>query len=236
MENSYLYNLLTKYNIILDENKLNKFEEFKMLLLEWNKKINLTRITEENEIYIKHFVDSLIVTKYINENDKIIDVGTGAGFPGIPLKIFFDNSNITLLDSVNKKLIYLKDVSDKLELKNLEIIHGRAEDIANKKEYREIYDVAISRAVANMSTLVEYLLPFVKIGGRVICMKGPNILEELENSKNAIKILGGKIEKIEKYILPEIENEYNLIIIKKETKTPNIYPRKAGIPSEKPIK
>lgn len=236
MSNKYFNNLLQSIDCKLNNNQLEKFELFKQELISWNEKINLTRITSEDEIYAKHFIDSLIPCKYINENSKIIDVGTGAGFPGIPIKIYLENTDITLLDSVNKKLIYLNSVIDKLKLENIKVVHGRAEDIAKKEEYREMYDIAISRAVANMTTLVELLIPFVKIGGKIICMKGPNVLEELEESKKAIEILGGKIENIVKYEIPNIEIEYNLVIINKIKSTPNKYPRRAGLPKEQPLK
>ena len=199
MENNYFNNLLKDVNIELNNKQLKQFEEVKLELIEWNKKINLTRITDDKDIYIKHFIDSLLPCKYIKENSKIIDVGTGAGFPGIPIKIFFENCEMTLLDSINKKLVYLNDIAKKLELKKINIIHGRAEDFGQNKEYREKFDIAISRAVANMGTLVEYLIPFVKKNGIIICMKGPNVLEEIEESKSAIDILGGKIEEIIKY-------------------------------------
>lgn len=235
MQNNYFNDLLLKNNIKLTDKQIEQFEFFKNELISWNNKINLTRITEEKDIYTKHFFDSLVPCKYINENDKIIDIGTGAGFPGIPIKIYFPNIKITLLDSVNKKILYLEDIIKKHNFNNINVIHGRAEDVANNKEYRECYDVAISRAVANMSTLVEYLLPFVKVNGKVICMKGPNIIDELEKSKKAINILGGKIEDVYEYKLPDTDIKYNLIIIKKEKETPAEYPRKAGMPSEKPL-
>lgn len=228
--------LLLSEEIMLLKEEINRFELFKEELINWNKKINLTRITEENEIYYKHFLDSLQVCKYLNEKDKIIDVGTGAGFPGIPIKIHCPNVELTLLDSVNKKIMYLKDVVQKLQLEDVEFIHGRVEDVGNDKKYREKFDVAVSRAVANMSTLVEYLIPLVKVNGRIICMKGPNIEEELENAKNAINILGGEIEKVESYKLPNMDCTYNMIIIRKIKNTPSQYPRKAGTPSNSPIK
>ena len=203
------------------------------LLLEWNEKINLTAIKDENEFIVKHFVDSLTINKYINKNNKIIDVGTGAGFPGLPIKLFHEELFVTLLDSVRKKINVLNDIIQKLDLKDIEAIHSRAEDFA--KDNREIYDVAVSRAVANMSTLVEYLIPFVKINGIIICMKGPNFEEELELAKNAIKILGGKVEKIEKFNING-ELERNIIIIKKVKETPKQYPRGSAKPLKEPIR
>ena len=206
------------------------------LLLEWNEKINLTAITDENDIVLKHFVDSLTIKKYISENEKIIDIGTGAGFPGIPLAIMNKYNEITLMDSLNKRIVFLNDVIDKLKLNNVKAIHSRAEELARNKNHREKYDVAVSRAVANLSTLVEYMLPFVRIGGKCICMKGPNIEEELKNAKKAIKELGGEVIKIENFKLPESDNERNIVIIKKIRETSSKYPRKSGTPSKEPIK
>ena len=209
------------------------FETYKDLLIEWNKKINLTAITDEDEIRLKHFADSLTVANLIDNNSSIIDVGTGAGFPGIPLKIYNNTLKITLADSLNKRINFLNEVINQLELKDINAVHGRAEDLGQDKKYREKYDIAISRAVANMSTLSEYLLPFVKIGGKAICMKGPNIEEELNNAKTAIKKLGGEIEKVESFKLKDMDR--NIIVIKKVKETPINYPRKAGIPSKNPI-
>ncbi|MBE5822074.1 MAG: 16S rRNA (guanine(527)-N(7))-methyltransferase RsmG [Clostridiales bacterium] len=234
MNKEYLKELLNQVNVELSDEKINKFISFKDILLEWSEKINLTTITEEKEIYKKHFVDSIIPSKYIKENSKVLDVGTGAGFPGIPLKITREDIDITLLDAVNKKINYLNDVIKRLNLDKIQTVHSRAEDFA--KENREKFDVVISRAVANMSTLSEYLLPFVKIGGTAICMKGPNIDEELNQAKKAINILGGKVQEVIEYTIPDTDLKYNLVIIKKERNTPKQYPRKAGKPSSEPIK
>lgn len=222
-------------NKINDKIDYKKFYDYMNLLLEWNEKINLTAITEEKEFIVKHFVDSLTVTKFLDNQNKIIDVGTGAGFPGIPLKIFDNNLQITLIDSVNKKINVLNDIIEKLKLNNIEAIHTRAEDFAHDLKNREKYDIAVSRAVSNMSTLVEYLLPFVKIGGKVICMKGPNYNEELDLARNAINILGGKIKTIETIKINE-ELKRNIIIIEKIKNTPNKYPRGQGKPLKEPIK
>ena len=205
------------------------------LLLEWNEKINLTAITQPEEIKLKHFVDSLTVLKYINDDDKVIDIGTGAGFPGIPLKIMKENTKITLLDSLNKRINFLNIVIETLNLRNIQAIHGRAEEIARNKLYREKYDVAVSRAVANLSTLTEYMLPFVKVGGKCICMKGANVNEEIEKAKNAIKELGGEIERVDNFYLSDNDNERNIIIIRKVKETSSKYPRKAGMPSKEPL-
>ncbi len=209
-----------------------KFFKYMKLLLKWNEKINLTAIKNEREFIVKHFIDSLTINNYIDENSNVIDVGTGAGFPGIPIKLFHKELFLTLLDSVNKKIIVLKDIIEQLDLKNVNCVHSRAEDFA--KENRELFDVAVSRAVANMSTLVEYLIPFVKVGGIIICMKGPNFEEELNSSKKAIEVLGGKIEKVESFYIDE-ELERNIIIIRKIKETPKRYPRGQAKPLKEPI-
>lgn len=219
----------------INENQELKFKKYLNLLVEWNTKINLTSITEENDIILKHFIDSLTASEYIPDNSKIIDIGTGAGFPGIPLKIYNETYNITLLDSLNKRVNFLNTVIEELELKNISAIHGRAEEFGHNTLYREKYDIAISRAVSNLSTLVEYMLPFIKKGGLCICMKGPNIKEEIDNSKNALKKLGGKIIKIEDFNLPNTDIKRNIIIIIKILNTDNKYPRKAGIPNKNPL-
>ena len=226
---------LNEFDIKINDEQIKSFEKYMNLLLEWNEKINLTAITQPEEIKLKHFVDSLTVLKYINDDDKVIDIGTGAGFPGIPLKIMNKNTKITLLDSLNKRINFLNIVIEKLDLSNIQAIHGRAEEIARNKLYREKYDVAVSRAVANLSTLTEYMLPFVKIGGKCICMKGANVNEELERAQNAIKELGGEIEKIDNFFLSDNDNERNIIIIKKVKETKSKYPRKAGTPSKEPL-
>lgn len=226
---------MKKINIEITEKQVDDFYNYMNLLLEWNEKINLTAITEENDIILKHFVDCGTILKYIKDNSSIIDIGTGAGFPGIPLKILNNSLKITLMDSLNKRIIFLNDVIEKLKLSNIEAIHARAEELARNKNYREKFDISTSRAVANLSTLSEYMLPFVKKDGIAISMKGSNIDEELNNSKKAIKILGGKIEKIDNFNLAETDNLRNIIIIRKIEKTPKEFPRKAGKPSKEPI-
>ena len=204
-------------------------------ILNWNEKINLTAIKDEKEFIVKHFVDSLTISSLVKDNAKVIDVGTGAGFPGIPLKITHKNIEISLLDSVNKKIMVLDDVIQKLGLENVETIHSRVEEIAHFELYRECYDIATSRAVSNLITLVEYLLPLVKVGGKVICMKGPNYEEEVASSKNAISILGGKIEKVISLNI-DGEMERHIIVINKIKSTPKKYPRNMGLPLKKPLK
>ena len=228
--------LANKININLTENQIEKFHKYMKLVLNWNEKINLTAITDEDEIILKHFVDSLTVLKYINENDKIIDVGTGAGFPGIPIAIMMPNVKITLLDSLNKRINFLNEVIRELDLKNIETIHSRSEDCGKDFLFREKYDIALARAVANLSTLSEYLLPFIKIDGKMICMKGSNLEEELKNAEYAIKELGGEFVLKDEFELPDSDIKRNIIIVEKVKYTPKIYPRKAGLPSKEPIK
>lgn len=237
MEKEEFFNeMQKKLTIKLSVEQLEKFYSYMSLLLEWNEKMNLTAITEPNEIILKHFIDSLTILNEINNNSKVVDVGTGAGFPGIPLSIANESLKITLVDSLNKRLIFLQEVIDKLELKNIEIVHSRAEDFGQNKKYRENFDIATSRAVANLSTLSEYLIPLVKINGKCICMKASDVEEEINQAKNAINVLGGTIEKIEEFKLPESDIGRTIIIINKQKQTPNKYPRKAGTPSKEPIK
>ncbi len=229
-----LENVAKQIEIELTKKQIEKFYNYMNLLLEWNEKINLTAIIEPREVILKHFVDSLTIAKYIKENEKLIDVGTGAGFPGIPLSIVKENTDIVLLDSLNKRINFLEEIKQNLKLKNITTIHGRAEEFGKNKKEREIYDIATSRAVAPLNILLEYLLPLVKVGGKAICMKGSNI-EEIENAKNALEILGGKIEKIEEITLPNSDIKRNIIIVKKVKNTPSKYPRKPGTPSKEPI-
>jgi len=223
-----------KIGINLKQIDLEKFYDYMNLLLQWNEKINLTAITEPKEIILKHFIDSLSIEKYIKDGNKLIDVGTGAGFPGIPLNIARNDIKITLLDSLNKRVVFLEDVINKLELKNINAIHSRVEEYAKNKNYRESYDIATSRAVAPLNVLLEYLLPLVKINGICICMKGPN-KEEIDLANNALKTLGGKIEQIDEILLPDSDIKRNIIIVRKINKTPEKYPRKVGMPSKEPL-
>ena len=225
-----LKNQLNEIN--LSKEQYEQFYEYMNLLIEWNEKVNLTAITEPKDIINKHFIDSLTILPYLKENNKIIDVGTGAGFPGLPVKIANPSLDITLLDSLNKRINFLEEVISILQLQNIKSVHGRAEEYA--KDNREIYDIAVSRAVAELPILLEYLLPFVKVGGKCICMKGPKAMEEIEKSKKALDVLGGKIEKVEN-IQINGEMDRNIIIIAKIKTTPTKYPRKAGKPSKEPI-
>lgn len=228
--------LSSEIGILLQEEQINQFYTYMELLLEWNKKINLTAIINPEEIILKHFIDSMTIAKYIKENKKLIDVGTGAGFPGIPLKIIREDIEITLLDSLNKRVNFLNEVIEQLKLKKITAIHSRAEELGKNKKYRENFDYATSRAVANLSTLAEYLMPFVKLNGACISMKGFNVETEIEESKKAILILGGEIKNIEKFQLPKSDINRNIIIINKVKCTPSKYPRKAGTPAKEPIK
>jgi 16S rRNA (guanine527-N7)-methyltransferase len=221
-----LRDLAKQINIELTDEQIDKFEKYQDLLLDWNEKINLTAITKEDDVIVKHFVDSLTILKYFRNNDKIIDVGTGAGFPGIPLKIADETLKVTLLDSLNKRINYLNDVIEKLSLNNVETIHGRAEELSRNSKYREQYDVVTARAVANLKTLSEYCIPFVKMNGYFVCMKGSNIEEEMSTAREHIELLGGKIEKIEEIVLPNTDMKRNIIIIKKVKNTDKKYPRK----------
>lgn len=213
-----------------------QFFEYMNLLIEWNEKMNLTAITEPTEIIEKHFIDSLTILNKIDNNQKVVDVGTGAGFPGIPLSIMNPTLKITLVDSLNKRLIFLQEVVAKLNLKNIEIVHARAEEFGQNKKYRENFDIATSRAVANLSTLSEYLIPLVKVGGKVISMKASEAQEEINQAQKAIDVLGGKINKIEEFNLPQSDIGRTIIIIDKQKHTPGRYPRKPGTPSKEPIK
>lgn len=223
--------LFNKYGIDISEEKLLLFNNYYKDIVEKNKVMNLTTITEKNDVYVKHFVDSLLPLKDIKDNSTILDVGTGAGFPGIPLKIMNDTFKITLLDSLNKRINFLNEEIDKLKLTGIVAIHSRAEDYANVS--RETFDYVVSRAVARLNILCEYCLAFVKVGGYFIAYKSENTQEEMEEATNAIKILGGKIEKVVSVGLEG--NQRNLIFIKKVCKTPLKYPRGQNKPRTNPL-
>lgn len=230
-----LINQCKNLNIYITESQLEQFYLYMKILQKWNENINLTAILEDGDILQKHFIDSLTILPYINNEDNIIDVGTGAGFPGIPIKIVKEDIKVTLLDSLNKRVKFLQEVIDNLALSNIDTIHNRAEDVGRNLDLREKFDIAVSRAVAPLNVLLEYLMPLVKKGGQCICMKGNNIEEELANSKKAIHILGGKLEKIDELYLPQSDIKRNIIIIRKIEDTSSKYPRKAGVPSKNPI-
>lgn len=228
--------------IDIDERQFNQFILYMKHLQEWNEKINLTSITEDELIFKKHFIDCIKIFKFSkllkseDSNTSIIDIGTGAGFPGIPMKIMKPNLKITLLDSLNKRINFLTSTINLLELKDIKAVHGRAEDYAVNKDYREKYDYAVSRAVASLPVLTEFSLPYVKLGGYFIALKGPAVEEEITNSKNALSILGGKIEEIIKIDIEETDLKHNIVVIKKFKKTPESYPRKAGLINKNPLK
>lgn len=215
----------------------NKFIKYRDLLKEWNQKINITSIEDDEEIYVKHFLDSVLLLdcENLNESKSIIDVGTGGGFPGYPLKIVNNSYKVTLLDSLRKRIDFLNEVAKDLKLENVELIHGRAEDFGQNKNYREKFDICVSRAVAPLNVLCEYCLPFVKIGGYFASYKSENISPEISISENAIKILGGKVSEIREINLPGTDIVRKIVIIEKYEQTNKKYPRKAGKPSKDPL-
>ena len=225
------------YGLTLSEGQAQQFIQYMELLREWNEKINLTAITEPDEVITKHFLDSMSVyaTPYVKEGTSVIDVGTGAGFPGLVMKIAKPGIKLTLLDSLAKRLNFLQTVCEETNIPEVEFVHSRAEDGGQNPQYREKFDVAIARAVANMSTLSEYLLPFVKVGGYFIAMKGPLADEELANAKKAIATLGGEIAEVAEVDVPFTDLHHRIVVVKKVKPTPKGYPRKAGTPSKKPL-
>lgn len=235
-------NVLTKkvkeLSIVLNDKQIQQFEQYYNILVEWNKVMNLTAIIEYEEVVEKHFLDSLTIVNAINMEkiETLIDVGTGAGFPGIPLKIAFPHLKVTLLDSLNKRIKFLNEVIDLLELDDIKTIHGRAEDYAKQAEYREQYDICVSRAVANLATLSEYCLPYVKVDGLFVPYKSGEIDEELKSSEKAVSILGGKVEEVVKFQLPGTDIGRSFVKIHKIKETKKKYPRKAGMPTKEPLK
>lgn len=227
-------NYLKDYD--LSEKSLKNLKIFKDFLLEYNQKTNITRITEEEEFYVKHYLDSLSLldTSLIQSGQKILDLGTGGGFPGMPLKIQDESLEITLLDSLNKRIVFLNEAIKKLGLEKISAIHGRAEELARDPKYRETYDIVTSRAVANLRTLVEYAMGFVKVGGYFISMKGPEYEEELKEAKNAIDTMGGQLEEVISVELP-LDITHYLLIVKKVRPTPEKYPRGGGKPRKNPL-
>ncbi len=243
MTGAFEENLRKELNLLsieLKENQVIQFYDYFQLLVEWNKFMNLTAITEMDEVITKHFVDSLSLIKAVEEigtkDYRIIDVGTGAGFPGIPLKIIFPELRITLMDSLNKRINFLNEVISRLGLEKIEAIHGRAEDLGRDPLHREQYDLCVSRAVANLSTLSEYCMPFAKVGGYFIPYKSGKIVEELGAAKHAIFLLGGSVKEVTTFLLPGTDVERSLVKIAKNNGTAKKYPRKAGLPSKEPLK
>lgn len=224
-------------SLILNERQIQQFEDYYHILIEWNNVMNLTAITEYEEVIEKHFIDSLSIVKAVDISSicNLIDVGTGAGFPGIPLKIAFPELNITLLDSLNKRVNFLNEVIDRLGLSHICAIHGRAEDYAKQAGYREQYDLCVSRAVANLSTLSEYCLPYVRVDGWFISYKSGDIDDELKKSKHAVSILGGTVRDVIRFQLPDTDISRSFVKIEKIKSTAKKYPRKAGLPSKEPL-
>ncbi|MFW2491879.1 16S rRNA (guanine(527)-N(7))-methyltransferase RsmG [Clostridium chromiireducens] len=236
------YDLMSKSSeevgLQLSKEQYEKFIDYMKLLQEWNEKINLTAITEDEEIIKKHFIDSIkaFKRKEFKNAANLIDVGTGAGFPGLPIAIMKDDIKITLLDSLNKRVNFLNNVVTKLGLSNVETIHSRAEDGARNNQLREKFDIATSRAVANMSVLSELCLPYVRVGGNFIALKGPSVDQEIKDSLNAIRVLGGELIDICEINIEETELRHNLVVVKKIKECPKTYPRKAGLITKNPLK
>ena len=228
---------LDALGVTLTEKQIEQFLTYYEMLVEWNEFMNLTAITEYDEVMKKHFIDSISLIKAydVTKSASVIDVGTGAGFPGLALKIAYPNLQVTLLDSLNKRIQFLNEVITKLGLEGVETIHGRAEDFAKPGKLREKYDLCVSRAVANLSTLSEYCLPFVKVGGQFISYKSEKITEEMSAAGNAIKLLGGKVVNQVEFQLPDSDIYRNLFVIEKVKETPKKFPRKAGLPSKEPL-
>lgn len=234
---SYLINTLSKWNFDLTEEKINQLDKYYELLIEKNKVMNLTAITDFDEVIVKHFADSLSICTVLPEDVKTVcDLGTGAGFPGIPMAIAYPNLKFTLIDSLNKRIKFLQEVVDTLGLKNVELVHARAEEAGRNKIFRESFDLVVSRAVANISTLSEYCLPLVRLEGYFISFKSGDITEEINQSGSAITKLGGKLKKPILFTLPETDISRSFLIINKIKSTPKAYPRKAGTPSKEPLK
>ena len=229
---------LEKIGITLNERQKQQFDKYYEMLVEWNKVMNLTGITEYDEVNLKHFTDSLTIarTQEMQKVQSVIDIGTGAGFPGIPLKIAFPHLKVVLLDSLNKRIKFLDAVIEELGLENISTIHARAEELGKNKEYREQFDLCVSRAVANLSTLSEYCLPFVAVNGSFVSYKSGDSEEEIQQAKHAISLLGGKVKNVDKFQLPGTDMGRALVEIKKTKQTPGKYPRKAGLPAKEPLK
>ena len=232
-----LKNAAEEYGISLSETQLQQFDRYQELLVEWNQKMNLTALTEPKDVAIKHMIDSVSVydEKWFSEGMSVIDVGTGAGFPGLPLKILCPSLKVTLLDSLNKRVKFLETVVSELGLSDIVCVHARAEEAARQKQYREKFDAVVSRAVARLPILAEYDLPFVRVGGFFAAMKGAKYEEEAEEAKKAVKLLGGGEPVLREIKLPGLEDKRGIIYIRKEKRTPSVYPRKAGTPEKNPI-
>jgi len=230
---------LEKEDFPIDARKMEQFKQYLLLLQEWNNKINLTAITEDDEVYLKHFYDSLTLARFYNFEQKdtvtLCDVGSGAGFPSIPLKIMYPEIEITIVDSLKKRINFLEILVDTLDLDQVHLYHDRAEDFGQKKDFRNAFDLVTARAVARMSVLAEFCLPITKVGGTFVAMKGAKASEGLNASKKAIKLLGGKTQTVETFELPEDAGERSIIFVNKNKKTPKKYPRKPGTPNRNPL-
>ena len=233
-----LISALEQLNIPYDEEIIKKYEAYMEGIIEWNEKVNLTSITDKDEFIVKHYIDSVMCVpcKEFQNAERIIDVGTGGGFPGIPLALAAPDKEFVLMDSLNKRIKIINELCAEIGIENVTAVHARAEELAKNKEHRENYDLCVSRAVANLSTLSEYCLPFIKKGGYFLSYKGPDSEQEVKDAKKAISILGGKIEREEKASLEDFNLEHKIIYIKKIKDTPAKYPRKAGTPSKEPLK
>ncbi len=238
MDKNLLINSFKELNIELTEKQVEQFAKYSHMLVETNKVMNLTSITDETEIVLKHFADSVSLLKEYNipEDATVIDVGCGAGFPSMPLKLVMPSNHFTLVDSLNKRINFLENVVGELGVDKIELVHSRAEDLGQDLNYRENFDFGVARAVASLNVLCEYLLPFVKVGGKLIALKGRNYENEIEESKKAIEVLGGKISDVKAVNIPNTDITHYIVFIDKISKTPNNYPRKAGKATKNPIK
>lgn len=237
MKPETFYDLLAEQNLNLTEQQKIQFERYFQLLVEWNEKINLTAITDKEEVYLKHFYDSIapILQGLIpNETIKLLDIGAGAGFPSIPMKILYPNLDVTIIDSLNKRINFLQLLAGELGLEGVHFYHGRAEDFAQDKNFRAQFDIVTARAVARMQVLSELTIPFLKVGGKLLALKASNAPEELTDAKNALNLLFSKVENNLSYALPNGDPRYMTIVAKKK-ETPNKYPRKAGMPNKRPL-
>ena len=231
------YQLLKQQQIELTDRQQMQFERYFELLVEWNKKINLTAITEKKEVYLKHFYDSIapiLQGRIKNQNIKLLDIGAGAGFPSLPMKILYPALDVTVIDSLNKRILFLNHLADELGLENVHFYHGRAEDFAQDKDFRAQFDIVTARAVARMQILAELTIPFLKVGGRLLALKATNAPEELTEANDALKLLFSKVKENSSYQLPNGDPRY-ITIVDKKKETPNKYPRKAGIPNKRPL-
>lgn len=231
------YQLLKQQQIELTDRQQMQFERYFELLVEWNKKINLTAITEKKEVYLKHFYDSIapiLQGRIKNQNIKLLDIGAGAGFPSLPMKILYPALDVTVIDSLKKRILFLNHLADELDLEKVHFYHGRAEDFAQDKDFRAQFDIVTARAVARMQILAELTIPFLKVGGRLLALKATNAPEELMEANNALSLLFSKVKENSSYQLPNGDPRY-ITIVDKKKETPNKYPRKAGIPNKRPL-